>query len=297
MNDVTFIIKTFERPKTLGRLLKSIRQFYYDVKIIVADDSKKTSKNKNRRICAKYNTQYIELPYDSGLSKGRNEMVQMVKTKFFLLLDDDYIFIDKTDIFKLKNILLNYHLDIVGGGWIEGENVRHFEGIYELEDGKLHLFPKFYDKINECYFCDFVHNFFLAKTDSVRQILWDEKLKLIEHTDFFFRARGKLKVGYVPTVAIFHARETNWLYSKMRNRGPLFYNLLLKKHNLRSIIDIDGKDCFAAAHKRSFSINILFFLKDKIYIFLLRPGILYHTRTRIYSLLKSLKNKTNIIKK
>lgn len=289
MNDVTLIIKTFERQKVLRRLLKSIRHFYSEVKIIVADDSRKTSKDKNRKICTKYNAQYIELPYDSGLSRGRNEMVQMVKTEFFLLLDDDYVFIDKTDILKLKNTLLNYHLDIVGGGWIEGENIIHFEGIYELEDGSLHLVPQFHDKINDCYICDFVHNFFLARTASVKQILWDEKLKLMEHTDFFLRARGKLKVGYVPIVTIFHARETNWLYSRMRNRSPLFYNLLLKKHNLKSITDINGRDCFAEADKRSIFSKTLFFLKDKTSIFLLRPGILYHTRAKLYFLLKLLK--------
>ena len=38
---VTAVVKTFERPKEFKRLIKSIRQFYPDMHIIVVDDSRK----------------------------------------------------------------------------------------------------------------------------------------------------------------------------------------------------------------------------------------------------------------
>ena len=40
MNDVTFIIKTFERPECIKRLVKSIYKYYKDAIILVGDDSK-----------------------------------------------------------------------------------------------------------------------------------------------------------------------------------------------------------------------------------------------------------------
>ena len=43
MNDVTFVIKTFERKNRLIKLLKSIEKYYANIPIIIVDDSKKSN--------------------------------------------------------------------------------------------------------------------------------------------------------------------------------------------------------------------------------------------------------------
>ena len=40
LSDITILIKTFERPEYLDRLIKSIKLYYPNIKIIVADDSR-----------------------------------------------------------------------------------------------------------------------------------------------------------------------------------------------------------------------------------------------------------------
>ena len=53
--------------------------------------------------------------------------------------------------------------------------------------------------------CDIVQNFFMAETNAVRQKVagWDEDLKLIEHADFFMRAKeAGLVVAHTPDVLV-----------------------------------------------------------------------------------------------
>ena len=77
--DLTIIIKTFERPHAVKRLFDSIRIFYSDLPIIIADDSRNP-------ITSLGDAKIITLPYNVGLSKGRNSLIDIVQTKYFLLL-------------------------------------------------------------------------------------------------------------------------------------------------------------------------------------------------------------------
>ena len=64
LKDVTAIIKTFERPHALTRLLRSIQKFYPELRVIVGDGSFSPSPRRD--------VQYIRLPPDVGVSAGRN---------------------------------------------------------------------------------------------------------------------------------------------------------------------------------------------------------------------------------
>lgn len=106
-NNLTIIIKTFERPHIILRLIKSIRIMYPSIKIIVVDDSK-ISQHIN-------DVQTIFMPYDSGISKGRNEAVKNVNTKYLLMLDDDFIFYRFTKVLPLLHMFEKYsNIDIIG---------------------------------------------------------------------------------------------------------------------------------------------------------------------------------------
>lgn len=75
---VTFIIKTHERPQCLELLLNSIREFYKDVNILVADDGKKPNFRWENGLNDKH-YKYVPLSYDMGLSASRNVLVDMVR--------------------------------------------------------------------------------------------------------------------------------------------------------------------------------------------------------------------------
>ena len=72
LQDVTAMIKTFERPRRLRQLVGSIRRLYPDLKIIVVDDG------KDPQPLPGVETQI--LPYDSGLGAGRSKGLSLVKT-------------------------------------------------------------------------------------------------------------------------------------------------------------------------------------------------------------------------
>jgi len=50
-----------------------------------------------------------------------------------------------------------------------------------------------------------VNNFFLARTETLRDIRWDERFKIYgEHNDFFLRYSAKYRVTYTDKVVIDH---------------------------------------------------------------------------------------------
>ena len=64
-NNITILIKTFLRPKCLIKSVETIRLFYPNIKIIIADDSTPQIKKLNQDNLSKYKVSFIDLPFDS----------------------------------------------------------------------------------------------------------------------------------------------------------------------------------------------------------------------------------------
>ena len=201
----TFIIKTFERPNSLFILLKSIDKFYPNVPIIIIDDSKKPLDKKWAS-----HIQYIYTEFDIGLSEGRNRAVKLVKTKYFVLLDDDLEFTEQTKIETFRELLEKYNFDLIGGKYYHfGQQDLRFEGFLKIYRKVLYICLYEY-LIDDCdaMRVDFTHNFFLAKTNVIQKNPWDSELKLAEHENFFLELKNKhVKVGYTPLVSINHLQD------------------------------------------------------------------------------------------
>lgn len=234
--DVTFGIKTFMRPHKLNRLISSIRIYYPKAKICVADDSD--------QITPRNDVIYYSLPFDSGLSFGRNHLVKHTLTKYYLTLDDDHVFCANTSIDKLVAILENSDVDIVAGIVHEdGKLFRQGGGIIEIKDGKLFKQRKYYEQFSIDYeeevltyqTVDYCANFFLARTNKLLSSPWDENLKMEEHNDFFLKAKGKLKVAFCPSVYIEHYPSRDDEYMKFRKRGSQFHDYFKAKYGIESI--------------------------------------------------------------
>ena len=257
MENITFITKTFERPYCVKRLVRSIIRKYPDAKILIADDSVKSCKQYFKRRDLYKNVKVFELDNDCGLSAGRNFLVDKVETKYFVLLDDDFVFDDKSDIGRAIEILEEKGLDILGGYFRNYIYVRDIEtflkfliqkankhetpgnymgSIHFNENTKVLIVDYVRDRFPRYEDTDIVHNFFVAKTNSVKKHnRWDNDLKLQEHTPFFYSAKKNgLKVGFSNEFSVQHKPIVLKSYSKYRSRN--YVKLFMEKNDIKKFI-------------------------------------------------------------
>ncbi len=72
--------------------------------------------------------------------------------------------------------------------------------------------------IGELPVYDKVANFFIARPERLQVVSWDERLKKIEHNDFFTRAKGVLTTVYNPNFKVLHAQTPfNRVYMEKRD--------------------------------------------------------------------------------
>lgn len=228
VNDTTFIIKTFERPQMLYRLNNSIQVRYPDVPVIVADDSRVAVAEKPDG----HNITYHRLPYDVGLSAGRNYLIDQVQTPYFVLLDDDFFFTGETKVEKLVALLDAGLFDLVGGAVRFGHRLQYYQGFIQ-QIGQT-LYCSHLENQGGPVRCDVVWNFFAAKTDVIRRVRWDEELKLGEHLDFFMRCKERgVRVGHCPTVTINHDPQHPKGYAAMKGEKAIYYKkYFMQKRNI-----------------------------------------------------------------
>ena len=228
MNNVTAVIKTFERPACCKRLVSSIRKYYPDMPIVVADDSREHIKLNGEGM------RVIELPFNVGLSAGRNEAMGLVETDYFVLLDDDFIFDERTNIGLMVDMLEKNCLDIVGG-WVDGADNRC--AMLHREDGMLIASPCG-QQAQYMVNVDMVKNFFVGRT--IADIEWDAKLKLCEHTAFFWRNKGFLRTGWTSRSSVGHKSEGSAFYDGFRDKGLDYFREFMKDEGIGVYINMDG---------------------------------------------------------
>ena len=234
--DLSIVIKTFLRPHCLENLLNSISKYQNAYKlnfkeIIIIDDSDEENQKLNKEVVEKavdINIDYQQFEFNSlAICKGRNQGIDAVKTPYFLLFDDDFVLDEKCDIEKNLTLLKEKNLDILGG---------HYRDIQSLEDtdykpynwlgfikendafDTCFIFPNFLPEF--CY-CDITQNFYLAKTDKIKELRYPEDMPTLEHNVFFLRAKQKgLKVASTNQLWTkhLHLENKNKNYSGFRNR-------------------------------------------------------------------------------
>jgi hypothetical protein len=243
LSDTTFGIKSFGRSSHLTALVKSILNLYPSASILVCDDS-----GNDLGPLPKSVRLMQPAKLDIGLSAGRNLLLDECSTKYFVLLDDDFVFTDKTNIFSLVGALELYDIDIAGGAVFDigpsaqkKDQPRTFYGSFDQSsDGTLTISTgrvRQWHKNLPLY--DLVLNFFACRTDIVRNLRWTEALKLGEHLDFFIRARDvRLKVSYFPEVVVHHYRDhsaNTEAYKAHRSRADGFHQSFRSMHSISKI--------------------------------------------------------------
>lgn len=113
LDEITVLVKTFNRYKPSTELIISVNKSYPTLKVIVADDGILNQERYYRRLGNRI--KYYKLKYDQGLSHGRNYLVKKAKTKYVLILDDDFQFTNKTNLYALYQQHITFDADIVSG--------------------------------------------------------------------------------------------------------------------------------------------------------------------------------------
>lgn len=196
--NVTIMFKSFERQKQVRALVKSIWKYYPGVRIVIADDSAKPLEIPGQANDDKI--KILQMPFNSGLSKGLNLALAEIQTPFMVRLDDDVLFTRRTDLAgELRFLLEHQEVDLVGMPWIDAckaiSTKRDIKAYSRIDMREAHLPLKIAHgtKLDEKHIVlGKTSNAFLARTDSIRKVGWDDHIRMIDHHDFFFRAAGVL---------------------------------------------------------------------------------------------------------
>ncbi len=187
-NNITLGIKSFERPGCVERLYRSIRRYYPTITIMVCDDSAHPEL-ASQEMRDDPNLRFFPVEFDVGISAGRNLLVNATSTKYYVTLDDDVVFTEKTDLGRLHDFLERHPEVTLAGGMMRGlpqyRLVMHarLEGRMYASDS-----PGHYGVLDGFMLTNRGHNFFMARTKCLQELLWNEQLKILEHTEFFVRA-------------------------------------------------------------------------------------------------------------
>ncbi len=173
---------------------------------MIADDSSKPLELEDD------NVHIIQMSFNSGLSKGLNLALAEVKTPFLMRMDDDELLTRRSDIAgELRFLLTNQSIDIVGIPCIDALRIRSLKrrirtySQFSMKEAPLPLKVPRGTRIDANHVVlGKVPNIFLARTESIFKVGWDDNIRMIDHHDFFFRAAGVLVSTISLTSIVFH---------------------------------------------------------------------------------------------
>jgi len=226
---ITAIVKTFERPKQLLRLIESLFRLFPTVPVIVADDSRRPGRLPGVRT--------LPLPFDVGVSAGRQAALAEVRTEYTWVLDDDFVLYRGTQLARAIAALdAEPRIDILGGPVIDVPLcLKRGAGpspIYPTR--RAPLWP-LGSQLAGLEVRDKVPNFFVARSERLRLVGWDPALKRLDHADFFTRARGVLTTVYDDQFRCLHAPT------------PFEHEYMLRRMDLAADAEVLRQRYFAGA--------------------------------------------------
>lgn len=241
LSKLTAIIRTFERPKALHRLVKSVRHFYPAMKLLVADDGIEPTTCKQ--------ADYIRLPSEKGQAAALNALLARVRTPYFLVLDDRAELHGGSGLDNLLTLVASDRVDVAAGSIIACATKLWFftrrkpvdqHGLLEIAGDRVALLAGSRSQGDGFWWCDLVGNFFVARTDRIRAMGgWDPELRDDAREEFFFRAhRHGIRVGIQPESSI-------WLWQeKAKATATQTHDqlgLAVAKMGLAQMTDLSGR--------------------------------------------------------
>jgi len=245
MHKIAICLTTFMRNELLIDTVDSIIKYFPENSVLYIADQGNKSQVKDRYFS--YLTSktgrvfYFNLPYDCGLSYARNYLVDVAKhagIDYCLITADSLRFINKLNLEPIvngmeKNVdaLVGFEIkDRIPWEWnIELVPEKHFWLSKISPDAIIQHEGFIIKRVELC------RNFFLAKTEALLDVKWDNDLKLAEHEDFFYRLKLKgYKCIWTNIVSAEYIEDKPEEYRKMRDRMyNHFQYIMLKKYNIK----------------------------------------------------------------
>ena len=217
--NVTFIYKSFERQKQAKKLYRSIQSYYPGVKVIIADDSKTPLDLQDEHL------EVIHLPFNSGLSCGLNRALEKVTTPYVVRMDDDELLTPHTCFEKHLRFLMKHpEADLVGVLLFSPPKCKPlFELAKEFYAQPMNTALRKLKIPHMTYIDDGyivvgkAPNTFVARTEKIREVGYDNHIRMIDHHDFFYRAAGRLVSVIAEKSCVFHDHNRfNRAYRRFR---------------------------------------------------------------------------------
>lgn len=204
--NVTFIVKSFERQHLVRGLIRNISRMYPGVRIIIADDSREPLEVKLP------NVRVIRLPFNSGLSAGLCAALEEVTTPYVMRMDDDELLTVRSGVHRELRFLMGHPgLDLIGFGHTTAIRLHspefNFREYYKspMNDALRPLRIPHLTKIDENHVVlGKVANIYLARTEKLREVGFDPKIRVIDHHEFFWRAAGVMTSAVALDTVVFH---------------------------------------------------------------------------------------------
>lgn len=203
---VTIIYKSFERQEMAKRLYWNIQSYYPGVQVIIVDDSSKPLNLRGESL------QVIQLPFNKGLGLGLNRALEKVETPYVMRMDDDELLMIKTCLGAQVQFLERHsEIDLVGFCTLTAircknpdEEVSKFTSFSMKGAPKPLRIPHMTQIDGNHFVMGKVPNLYVARTEKIRSIGWDENIRMMDHQDFFWRAAGNLVSVIALGTAVFH---------------------------------------------------------------------------------------------
>ncbi|QDT05461.1 Glycosyl transferase family 2 [Rubripirellula lacrimiformis] len=235
MHDVTFGITTFNRPGLVRRLVESIRLRYPRVRIVVAD-------NGNVHARLPDDVEVLRMPFDCGLSRARNALIDHLQTDYLLILEDDFLFTEETQIEPMREVLQADETIGAVGGAIRGADSR--VTCYALDIEVCRRTMRVREAIHRVEvtasgiayrLCDMVWNFALFRREMLAEHRWVDKLKIGEHCPFFYEIKlaGNWRIAACSVPRIYHVPQPRPKdYLVYRRRAAAFFEAYLRSRGI-----------------------------------------------------------------
>lgn len=193
-DNVTFIFKSFQRHPMAKRLYRNIRRYYPNVQIVIADDSRKPLQLEGHAL------KIIQLPFNCGLSRGLNAALAQVKTPYVIRLDDDELLTPYSGFHAhLQYLMTHPQVDLIGvsprnipleRNWKKSANKY---AKFSMSNAPKPLKIPHMTQLDEDHIVlGKVANIFIARTNALCSVGYDDNIRMIDHHEFFFRAAGNL---------------------------------------------------------------------------------------------------------
>ncbi len=250
-SEIGIMIKTFLRDSKLIKTLDAIRSNVgHSYRLYIADDGGVSNEKEwQYQELEKQGHKILRMPFDSGLSSGRNAILKKIKEPLVLVMDDDILIGGDDPLLKMKKILFSDQDIGICAGTIYEEQGEPFGGKsysnglrLEIDRGVLFRRSNIKNiiKTDGVFYweADQVVNFFLAKREVFDDIQWDSRIKIgLEHMDFFLRLKQtRWKAVVCPDAKAIHQRGiADSEYNEYRRKYPQTY--FYGKHGIGNIIN------------------------------------------------------------